>query len=360
MKKRIFVLVLLTALLVFGCSRGGSLGHSADLGNMYSYDSEEQFQSSFRIPSVAYDDSLYTHRTTRYEGMGFNPEGPAGLESSAPIVFRDMSNIFGNITQDERDRRVDPNSPYSGGRGETPSSNNDSISSNLNTSQHKLIKRGSLRFRVEDLEASDAFIISQLEKYNGYSASTAIVETSHTYSLRVPAEHYDIFVTELGDLGRLLNRTESTEDVTIRYYDLEGRLESRRELLRTYQSYLSRARNIEEILSVEARIADLQREIDSTGSQLRNLSNLIEYATVNLTIYGPTSAPVRYENSLGERIVNLFKGFGGFLSSIAVIIIGFIVYGVPLLAILLLIIWVFFGRIGLLKKLWLFVFAKKA
>jgi hypothetical protein len=158
-------------------------------------------------------------------------------------------------------------------------------------------------------------------------------------------------LAELAGLGRVTRRTESTEDVTLRYYDLEGRLAVKRELLNTYQGYLGKARNIDEIMTVESRIADLQQEIDWTGTQLRNLANLIDYSTVNLDIAGPTGASYSAP-TLAERFGDLFGSFGDVFSTALVVIAGIVMYGVPALLIVVLLFWVLFGRIGLIKKLW--------
>jgi alpha-D-ribose 1-methylphosphonate 5-triphosphate synthase subunit PhnG len=89
-----------------------------------------------------------------------------------------------------------------------------------------------------------------------------------------------------------LHRSENAEDVTLQYYDLEGRLNTKRELLKTYQSYLGRAKNIEEIMTVEKQIAELQNEIDWTGTRFRALADTVDYATIRLEISGsPSSAP---------------------------------------------------------------------
>ena len=218
--------------------------------------------------------------------------------------------------------------------------------------ERKLVKWASVRIRVEVLDAADASISGLMEKYNAYAASTNIEENSRHYSLRVPAPQYDVFLAEMNGLGRLLNRYESTEDVTLRYYDLEGRLATKRELLRTFQSYLGRANNIDEILAVEARISELQYDIESTGIQLRNLANRVDYATIDLSLIGPVALSQTQRLTLGERIEQLFGGFGSFFSTVAVIIVGAVVYGIPVLLLLVLIFWLLFGRIGLLKRLW--------
>ena len=225
-------------------------------------------------------------------------------------------------------------------------------SANLNNVERKLTRSATVRIRVENLDAADASVSALLNKYNAYAASTYASEDNRFYSLRVPSNRYDDFLAETGGMGRVLHRSEDTEDVTLRYYDLEGRLEMKRVLLRTFQTYLTQARNIEEILSVEMRIAELQRDIEWTGTQLRDLTNRVDYAIINLQLSGPVTVSRPQGDTLGERIKQLFGNFGGFLSTVAVVLIGIVIYGIPLLAIIAALFLVLFGKIGLMRKLW--------
>jgi flagellar M-ring protein FliF len=61
-----------------------------------------------RTPGLAYDDSERVMSVTRssstsstsWEGTGFYPEGPAGVEGQTPPAYRDMSNLYGRMTQE--------------------------------------------------------------------------------------------------------------------------------------------------------------------------------------------------------------------------------------------------------------------
>jgi len=223
----------------------------------------------------------------------------------------------------------------------------------------KLVKRAELRLRVEDPVATEKPLLDLLGKYNAWPASTGIYENSRSYSIRVPSPSYEAMLSELAGLGRLLRRTENTEDVTLRYYDLEGRLATKRELLKTYQSYLGKAKNIDEIMTVEKRIAELQQELDWTGTQMRNLMNSIDYSTIDLEIAGPASASSYSKPSLGERLRELFGSFGDVASQALVVLAGIIIYGIPGFLVLTLLFSLLFGRIGFLKKLWRFAMRKK-
>jgi len=223
----------------------------------------------------------------------------------------------------------------------------------------KLVKRAELRLRVEDPEATEKPLTNLMEKYGAWSASTGIYDNTRNYSIRVPSLSYDIMLAELAGLGKMLRRTENAEDVTLRYYDLESRLATKRELLKTYQGYLTKANNIDEIMTVEGRIAELQLEIDQTGTQFRHLANLVDYSTINLEISGPLSSSSYSEPSLGEKLKDLFSSFGDVASTVLVVLTGIIIYGIPGILILILLYWILFGRIGLLKKLWRLVKGKK-
>ncbi|AEF86815.1 putative lipoprotein [Treponema primitia ZAS-2] len=216
--------------------------------------------------------------------------------------------------------------------------------------RQKLVKRADIRLRVEDPAATDAVITAVMEKYGAYASSTNINENFRDYTIRLPSASYDSLLAEMSGLGRLLHRSENAEDVTLRYYDLEGRLATKRELLKTFQSYLGKAKDIEEILSVESRIAELQDEIDGTGKELRYLANLVDFATLELSITGPVSNSYSAPG-LGERFLALFSGFSEFASTVLVVLMGIVIYGIPSILILTLLFWILFGRIGLLKKL---------
>jgi hypothetical protein len=85
----------------------------------------------------------------------------------------------------------------------------------------------------------------------------------------------------------------------------------------------------------------------------------VDYATIDLTILGPASSSTNRGLTFGERIKQLFSGFGNFLSVTVVVAIGFVIFGIPILLILFFLYWILFGRIGLLKKLWRLAANKK-
>ena len=77
-----------------------------------SIDTRESFPVQIRpsTPGLPFDDSIYVESIllsesiseTLFEGTGFNPEGPPGMEANVMPAFRDMGNLFGRMNQTTR------------------------------------------------------------------------------------------------------------------------------------------------------------------------------------------------------------------------------------------------------------------
>jgi flagellar M-ring protein FliF len=70
-----------------------------------------------KTPGLPYDDSVIelsvprsvSTSTTKWEGTGYNPEGPAGVEGQTPPAFKDMSNLYGRMSQETKTQNEEIN-----------------------------------------------------------------------------------------------------------------------------------------------------------------------------------------------------------------------------------------------------------
>jgi hypothetical protein len=219
----------------------------------------------------------------------------------------------------------------------------------------KLVKTATVEIRADrSLLDDEGKITGAVEKidgllnaYDAYAGWSAVYENSLNYTIRVPGNSYEAMLSGLSVLGKVTSRTETAEDVTLNYYDLSGRLDTKQALLQTFRSYLTKAQTIEDIMSVETRIAELQNEIEWLGTQLAELSNLVDYATINLILRSPQTTT---GYSLGDKVTDLFESFGDFAFGALVVLLGIVIFGIPLIIVFFVAFWLLFGRIGLLKK----------
>ncbi|MDR2445725.1 MAG: flagellar M-ring protein FliF [Treponema sp.] len=96
---------------IFGSDRVRDLNIKIEMNlSRQSVNTEEFFPVTLkpRTPGLSYDDSEMAPSVTRskstssttWKGTGFNPEGPSGVEGQTPPAFRDMSNLYGEVTEE--------------------------------------------------------------------------------------------------------------------------------------------------------------------------------------------------------------------------------------------------------------------
>ncbi len=104
----------------------------------------------------------------------------------------------------------------------------------------------SLETQVEELGG----YIENMETYNGSSYSGYVSSRYANLTIRVPNGKLDSFLQTVSDIGNVVRRNDSVEDVTLSYVDME----SRRNTLRTEQerllAFLEKAETMEEIIAL--------------------------------------------------------------------------------------------------------------
>lgn len=167
---------------------------------------------------------------------------------------------------------------------------------------------GTLEQRVTELGG----YIENMDTYNGsvYSGSRSSRRASMT--ARIPAGQLNVFLSEVSEISNVTRRTENVQDVTLDYVDLA----SHKKTLQTEHDRLlelmERAEYIEDIITIEQRLSNVQYQIESMEAQLRTYDNKVDYSTVNLDVSEVQElTPVEeHEETLWERIS------GGFMENL--------------------------------------------
>lgn len=196
----------------------------------------------------------------------------------------------------------------------------------------KLIRRAELSIQTEQFDES-AEALKKLtadcggyfETANLYGGSRRDVNASRRgeYTVRVPAEKYDLFLSGAGDLGYVTSKNESSEDIGERYYDTEARLKTQRTKQERLLALLERAETMEDIIALESALSDVEYQIEQYSSQLNRYDALVGFATFNvyLSEVGQVTQEVGETASLGQRMAagfqsslrGLSQGFQNFL-----------------------------------------------
>lgn len=167
---------------------------------------------------------------------------------------------------------------------------------------------GTLEQRVTELGG----YIENMDTYNGsvYSSSRSSRRASMT--ARIPAGQLNVFLSEVSEISNVTRRTENVQDVTLDYVDLASHKKTLQAEHDRLLELMERAEYIEDIITIEQRLSNVQYQIESMEAQLRTYDNKVDYSTVNLDVSEVQElTPVEvHEETLWERIS------GGFMENL--------------------------------------------
>jgi hypothetical protein len=125
-------------------------------------------------------------------------------------------------------------------------------------------------------------------------------------TLRVPADQLDPALADLRALGRVQSESQSGEEVSAQYVDLEARLQNDRNTEQRLTALLSqRTGKLSDVLEVETEASRVRGEIEAMEAAKKLLDTRITFATLNVTISEEFKAQIKMvPDSLGSRFRN--------------------------------------------------------
>jgi hypothetical protein len=154
-----------------------------------------------------------------------------------------------------------------------------------------------------------------LKRHKGYIghlnvAAPAGAGRSLDATLRVPADQLAPTMTEIKRLGSMESESQSGEEVTSQYIDLDARLTNARNTEQRLTDLLrQRTGKLSDILAVELELGRVRGEIERMEAEKKSLINRVDFATLNTTIredyqalvpVGPFSMLTRFRNAALE------------------------------------------------------------
>ncbi len=115
------------------------------------------------------------------------------------------------------------------------------------------------------------------------SVSDGVNRYAHM-TLRIPAEKMDQLTSLLDSDSNVTYRSRSSENVTLRYVDLESHVKALRIEQKTLLQLLEKAEKLKDIIALQSQLTQVRYEIESYESQLRMYDNLVDYSTIYLDI----------------------------------------------------------------------------
>jgi hypothetical protein len=157
------------------------------------------------------------------------------------------------------------------------------------TAQPAIIQTGTMTVRSDDVAEARFDLGKVVDAHDGSIAdekTTASSEGDVRLSrvvLRIPSQDFDAAMTDLADLGKVTASTRKAQDVTGEVIDTRARIRAQEQSLARVEVLFSRARDIRDIVAIEAQLSRRQAELDSLTGQLAYLEDQTTLSTI--TVY---------------------------------------------------------------------------
>lgn len=178
----------------------------------------------------------------------------------------------------------------------------------------KIIKNATVNIEIKDYKKFYSFYKEKIKSLGGYVAQEEQNQSDYKIEssviLKVPVDQFDNAVSSItGETEKINELKISSQDVSTEYVDTRSRIEAKKQFRNRYIDLLKQAKNMEEILSVQSEINNIQEEIESSTGRLNYLGQSSAFSTINLTYYQVINSSAREDLSptFGVKIKDAFK-----------------------------------------------------
>ena len=194
------------------------------------------------------------------------------------------------------------------------------------------IAHGSFEDKVGEAHAvADSYAGFVVESFASQGSGKRIAEGSLV--LRIPAESYDSALSRLRELGKVESLEESGQDVSKEFVDLNARIRQLRAVEAQLLELLQRADDVPAALAVQNQLSQVQLDLEQARGRLQYLDNRVAFATISMSIH---ELGVVAPKDGGFKIVDAWATAGSaFLTVVGWLFIG-IAVAAPVLILLVL------------------------
>lgn len=300
----VFILFVVVRMLAFLAGRS--------LGSYSSYYDESD--------NYAVEDSADSY----YEEVGLSSE-PADSEYNGLSMSSKSTGYDADYIEAESATTEEVMNTESGSIIGTEGDNGDVSVSEESTANdtRKLITTMNITAETKQLQELVDSLSEEIEKNGGYIESSDIYMNSNKYDydaeyssdnnaanlvIRMPENKLNDFINGFSSIANITYKNSSVQDVSLTYVDVQSRIASLEIEKERLSQFMEQAKKLEDMLTLEERLTEVQYEIESYTSQLRNMDNRISYATLylSLTQVSTYTEPVVEEKGFGERIAEGF------------------------------------------------------
>ena len=212
------------------------------------------------------------------------------------------------------------------------------VGSDVLDESRKIVKTVNEQVQTDRYDDFMAEMNATVTELSGYVTSASYRGDSYysretlryaTLTLRIPADRLSEFTAYVDGAGVVTSYTESIEDVTAAYVDVESRIAVLTAEETALLEMLEMANTVSTALEIRTRLNQVQGDIASLRAQKNTYDTLVAYSTVNLNVSEvrrAESTDPTFLEEIGYNFSDSITTIGEGLRDFAVWFIGDIIY----------------------------------
>ncbi len=206
----------------------------------------------------------------------------------------------------------------------------------------KIIENIDMSVQTKEFDKLTENLNNQIKELGGYIESSNIYGREYDsndtrraeFKIRIPSDKSEKFTDFISKNSVVVNKSISTEDVTLKYVDMESRVSVLEAEKTALEKLLKNASSTSDIIQIREKLTDVISSIESYKSQLRTYDNLVSYSTVIINISEvERTVVVEKQNTwqkIGTNLKNNFINVWNIIVSVFIFVVSAIPYLIPL------------------------------
>ncbi len=182
----------------------------------------------------------------------------------------------------------------------------------------KIIRNADITIEVEKVPQAVAQLRNLVATTGGFVSSEQATYGSRdqvSLTFRVPVTQFDIALTRLTKIGKVVSTNVSSQEVTAQFSDIEARLKSKKISAARLRELLAKAAKVTDLLEVENELSNREAEIESMQGQLNVLGDQTSLSTIIVQVIGKgestvVSVPQKQDPSFTRAMKGSLKAIG--------------------------------------------------
>lgn len=225
-------------------------------------------------------------------------------------------------------------------------------------SNRKLIKTVDMQVETTEFDLLISKLTEKVDAAGGYIEQSDVYGDTGSYddvrranyTIRVPKNKLDNFLEAVAENSNITRKSESVEDVTLQYVDVQSKKEALEVERQRLLELIAEAQDIDTVLVIESKLTDIRYELESLESRLRTYDNQVDYSTVHISVVEvKVYTPPKPESRLDKLVEGFTSSVKGVIEDVLDFFVGLIII-LPYLVVWGLIIFAFVSIVKWINK----------